>query len=99
MSANVLLINQTGSKVMFGLWNGPSGDSGLTQEVKAENKSEVTLTHANARIIGVWTDKGDLYPSNEDPFTTGYGFQDGMSYTVILTTKSVTCEEAKSASA
>lgn len=94
MSASVTLINKTGSKVIFGLWNGPSGDSGATQKVGAEQSSETTLTHANSRIIGVWTDKGDLYPSNEDPFTTGQGFQDGMSYTVTLTPESLTCAPA-----
>lgn len=94
MSASVLLINQTGSRVIFGLWNGPSGDSGTTEKVAAEDKSEITLTHANSRIIGVWTDKGDLYPSNENPFTTGQGFQDGMSYIVTLTTEGLKCAPA-----
>ena len=100
MTVNITLNNQTGSNVFFGLWNGPSGDSGNTQKMPAEKEGvKIDLAHANARIIGVWTEKGDLYPSNEDPFITGYDFQDNESYTVTLTTEGLTCELAGAKSA
>jgi hypothetical protein len=84
MSAQVTLVNKTSSKVTFGLWSAPH-DEEATKEVASQGSDVVTLDHPDARIIGVWTDSNNLYPSNDSPLTAGSYFGDSGNYTVSLT--------------
>lgn len=90
MSATVKLVNNTQSDVIFGLSSAPH-DHLATQKVNRNGGTEnVEIDHPDARVIGVWTDSNDLYPSNDAPFTTGGFFADGRSYTVTLNSGGIT---------
>lgn len=88
MSTNIKLVNETQSTVIFGLWSAPHNHT-TEKKVKPKETETVTISHSDARIVGVWTDSNDLYPSNDNPFTTGGSFQDHGNYTVTLTSSGI----------
>jgi hypothetical protein len=86
MSVNLTFINSTDSPVTFGLWSAPHNHS-TVQPVDGPGKATNHTDSADARVIGVWTDSNNLYPSNDNPFTSGIYLQEGQSYAVELTIK------------
>lgn len=89
MGFNYTLVNNTPSDITFGLWNGP-GKHQEVHEVKGNDQEGHSAKYADARIIGVWLDEGNLYPSNDSPFVTGHYFVDNEDYTITLTSSGIT---------
>jgi hypothetical protein len=86
MSVSLSLRNQTHSDVYFGFYSAPEDNLASARVMHMNPEpTKLTLDHADARIISVWTDQNDLYKTNDEPLLLGYTFENNKSYTVTLT--------------
>lgn len=92
MGFNYTLINETPSKVTFGLWSGP-GKHEEVHTVDGNDQENHSARYSDARAIGVWLDEGNFYPSNNEPILKGFYFVDGRDYTITLTSGGLSVNE------
>jgi hypothetical protein len=89
MSSQITLKNGTStSPITFGLWSAPH-DHQDKKDVSNTESVVFKMGDNDARIVGVWTDSDNLYPTNDNPYVTGAYFEDGKDYTVNLTTTGI----------
>ena len=89
--ATVHLYNNTPVAVTFGLCNAVHSYS-KCETVAAGGNATVEIDFPDARVVAVWqaNDPLTLYPSNQQPLTTGGLLEAGKTYRVVLDTGGIT---------